>query len=117
MPSGPIRPSVLISLALASIYILSLYVSICSLASCFIYYTHIDIASVLVLIVYLFKYLIIFRIKISERIKDKRAYSVEVLIILMRIRRLTRKVLQHALNPLAFLIFLVFLGMPLLFQL
>ena len=49
MHSDPIRPSALASLALASIYILSLYVPICSLASCFIYYTHIDIASVSVL--------------------------------------------------------------------
>ena len=45
----PIRLSALISLALASIYILSPYVPICFLASCFIYYTHIDIASVPVL--------------------------------------------------------------------
>ena len=49
MHSNPIRPSALISLTLASIYILSPYVSICSLASCFIYYTHIDIASMPVL--------------------------------------------------------------------
>ena len=47
--SDPIRPSALISLALASIYILSPYVPICSLASCFIYYTHIDIVSISVL--------------------------------------------------------------------
>ena len=50
--SNSIRSSVLISLTLVSIYILSPYVSICSLASCFIYYTHIDIASVSVLISY-----------------------------------------------------------------
>ena len=50
MHSNSIRSSVLIYLALASIYILSPYVSICSLASCFIYYTHIDIVSVLILI-------------------------------------------------------------------
>ena len=49
MHSNPIRPSALTSLTLASIYILSPYVSICSLASCFIYYTHIDIASIPVL--------------------------------------------------------------------
>ena len=49
MHSNPIRPSALASLALASIYILSPYVPICSLASCFIYYTYIDIASVPVL--------------------------------------------------------------------
>ena len=47
--SDPIRPSALASLALAIIYILSPYVPICSLASCFIYHTHIDIASVPVL--------------------------------------------------------------------
>ena len=50
MHSNSIRPSALTSLILVSIYILSPYVSICSLASCFIYYTYIDIASVLVLI-------------------------------------------------------------------
>ena len=49
MYSNPIRPSALISLTLANTYILSPYISICSLASCFIYYTHIDIASILVL--------------------------------------------------------------------
>ena len=49
MHSDPIRPSALASLALASIYILPPYVPICSLASCFIYHTHIDIASVPVL--------------------------------------------------------------------
>ena len=49
MHSDPIRLSALISLALASIYILPPYVPSCSLASCFIYYTHIDIASVPVL--------------------------------------------------------------------
>ena len=49
MHSNSIRPSALTSLTLASIYILSPYVPICSLASCFIYYTHINIASVSVL--------------------------------------------------------------------
>ena len=49
MHSNPIRPSALASLALASIYILSPYVSIYSLASYFIYYTHINIASVSIL--------------------------------------------------------------------
>ena len=54
MHSNPIRPSALTFLALASIYILPPYVPICSLASCFIYHTHIDIASVPVLTVALF---------------------------------------------------------------
>ena len=49
MHSDPIRSSALAYLTLASIYILPPYVPICSLASCFIYHTHIDIASVLVL--------------------------------------------------------------------
>ena len=49
MHSNSIRSSALTSLALASIYILSPYVPIYSLASCFIYYTHIDIVSVPVL--------------------------------------------------------------------
>ena len=49
MHSNPIRSSALIFLILANIYILSPYVSICSLASYFIYYTHINIASMPVL--------------------------------------------------------------------
>ena len=49
MHSNPIRPSALASLALASIYILSPYVPICSLASYFIYYTHINIVSMPIL--------------------------------------------------------------------
>ena len=49
MHSDPIRLSALAYLALASIYILPPYVPSCSLASCFIYHTHIDIASVPVL--------------------------------------------------------------------
>ena len=49
MHSNPIRSSALAYLALASIYILSPYIPICSLASCFIYYTHINIASMPVL--------------------------------------------------------------------
>ena len=50
MHSDPIRSSALIYLALASTYILSPYVSICFLASCFIYYIHIDITSISILI-------------------------------------------------------------------
>ena len=49
MHSNPIRSSALIYLTLASIYILPPYVPICSLASYFIYYIHINIASVLIL--------------------------------------------------------------------
>ena len=49
MHSNPIRSSALIYLALASIYILSPYIPIYSLASYFIYYTHINIASILIL--------------------------------------------------------------------
>ena len=49
MHSNPIRSSALIFLTLTSIYILSLYISICSLASYFIYYTHINIVSMPVL--------------------------------------------------------------------
>ena len=56
MHSNSIRPSALTSLTLASIYILSPYVPICSLANCFIYYTHIDIASVPVLTCKIFVY-------------------------------------------------------------
>ena len=48
--SNPIRPNALISLTLVSIYILSPYISICFLASYFIYYTHINIASISILI-------------------------------------------------------------------
>ena len=49
MHSNPIRSSALISLILTSIYILSPYVPIYSLASYFIYYTHINITSVPIL--------------------------------------------------------------------
>ena len=62
MHCDPIRSSVLTYLTLASIYILSPYVSICFLASYFIYYTHIDITSMLILIlqlVYLLSYSLI----------------------------------------------------------
>ena len=53
MHSNSIRSSALTFLTLVSIYILSPYVSICFLASYFIYYTYINIISIPVLILQL----------------------------------------------------------------
>ena len=50
--SDSIRLNALTFLILANIYILSLYVPSCFLASYFIYYTHINIASMPVLTIY-----------------------------------------------------------------
>ena len=52
MHSNSIRSSVLIFLTLNSIYILSFYISIYSLASYFIYYIHINITSISILTLY-----------------------------------------------------------------
>ena len=64
MHSNPIKLSALIFLALASIYILFLYISSYFLASCFIYYTYIDIASVSILIVITIRYKIIYKLRL-----------------------------------------------------